>query len=261
MYHHVHPASPWGALESGPIGALFLFIMPSQPNSVAAFIDVGFLTAEGARTLQAPRRAVKPNAQGCVDWIRGHFADDLGSRFLRVYWYDGAFDPRDHRYESQRRYFDAIASTPGIQLRLGHLQEIKPRWQHALRKALDACGVDEDQFGQHFSMRPEVRQKGVDTRLTLDLVRLAQRRVYDTALLLAGDRDLAEPVRVAQDEGAFVTLAAPLRAGIANELRQLVDLHVKLDADDLRTMLDVRGEERHGPGAPTGARAGAGKGH
>lgn len=209
-------------------------------HSVAAFIDVGFLTAEGARTLQAPRRSVKPNAQGCVDWIRSHFAEDAGSRLLRVYWYDGAFDPRDDRYESQRRYFDAIASTPGIQLRLGHLQEVKPRWQHALRKALDACEVDKDQFGQHFSMRPEVRQKGVDTRLTLDLVRLAQRRVYDTALLLAGDRDLAEPVRVAQDEGAFVTLAAPLRAGIASELRQLVDLHLKLDADDLQAMLDVR---------------------
>jgi uncharacterized LabA/DUF88 family protein len=215
--------------------------MPTgQSYNVAAFIDVGFLTAEGARTLQTPRRAVKPNARGCVTWIRERLAaEGTGARLLRVYWYDGAFDPRDHRYESQRRYFDAIASTPGIQLRLGHLQEIRPRWQHALRKALEACGVDEDEFGRHFSMRPEVRQKGVDTRLTLDLVRLAQRRVYDTALLLAGDRDLAEPVRIAQDEGALVLSAAPERAGIANELRQLVDLHLELDTDDLRTMLDV----------------------
>lgn len=150
-----------------------------------------------------------------------------------------AFDPRDHRYESQRSYFDAIAFTPGVRLRLGHLQEVRPRWQHALKKALEACGVDEEEFGQHFSMRPELRQKGVDTRLTLDLVRLAQRRVYDTALLFAGDRDLAEPVRIAQDEGALVTLATPARAGIAGELRQLVDLHVELDASDLSTMLDV----------------------
>jgi len=29
-------------------------------HSVAAFIDVGFLTAEGARTLQVSRRSVKP---------------------------------------------------------------------------------------------------------------------------------------------------------------------------------------------------------
>ncbi len=93
--------------------------MPTGPfYNVAAFIDVGFLTAEGARTLQVPRRAVKPSARGCVDWIRGRFAaEGTGSRLLRVYWYDGAFDPRDRRYESQRRYFDAIASTPGIQLR------------------------------------------------------------------------------------------------------------------------------------------------
>lgn len=228
-------------MESGPIGALFLFVMPPGPfHSVAAFIDVGFLTAEGARTLKVPRRSVKPNAQGCVDWIRARCAEDAGSRLLRVYWYDGAFDPRDHRYESQRSYFDAIAFTPGIQLRLGHLQEVRPRWQHALEKALEACGVDEEEFGRHFSMRPELRQKGVDTRLTLDLVRLAQRRVYDTALLVAGDRDLAEPVRVAQDEGALVTLAAPARAGIAGELRQLVDLHLELDTEDLRAMLTVR---------------------
>jgi uncharacterized LabA/DUF88 family protein len=217
--------------------------MPTGPfYNVAAFIDVGFLTAEGARTLRVPRMSVKPNAQGCVDWIRGRFAEDGSSRLLRVYWYDGAFDPRDRRYESQRRYFDAIASVPGIQLRLGHLQEVQPRWQHALRKALEACGVDEAEFGKHFAMRPEVRQKGVDTRLTLDLVRLAQRRVYDTALLLAGDRDLAEPVRVAQDEGSLVSLAAPAQAGIANELRQLVDAHIPLDADDLRAMLTVRAD-------------------
>jgi len=67
-------------------------------------------------------------------------------------WYDGAFDPRDRRYESQRRYFDAIASTPGLQLRLGHLREVRPRWQYALRKALESCGVDEAEFGKHFSM-------------------------------------------------------------------------------------------------------------
>jgi uncharacterized LabA/DUF88 family protein len=130
-------------------------------------------------------------------------------------------------------------------LRLGHLQEVRPRWQYALRKALEACGVDEDEFGKHFSMRPEVRQKGVDTRLTLDLVRLAQRRVYDTALLLAGDRDLAEPVRVAQDDGVLVSLLAPERAGIANELRQLVDAHIFLEADDLRAMLTLADDDTY----------------
>jgi uncharacterized LabA/DUF88 family protein len=215
--------------------------MATGPSyDVVAFIDVGFLTAEGARTLKVSRRAVQPDAQGCVDRMRNLVEGaSASSRFLRLYWYDGAFDPRDQRYASQRRYFDAIASTPGIQLRLGHLQEIRPRWQHALERALEACGVDKEEFRKHFVMRPEIRQKGVDTRLTLDLVRLAQRRVYDTALLLAGDRDLAEPVRIAQDEGALVTLLTPSEAGIATELRQLVDGHVELQETDLRAMLRV----------------------
>jgi uncharacterized LabA/DUF88 family protein len=223
------------------LGPFSFVLMATGPSyDVAAFIDVGFLTAEGARTLNVPRRSVQPDARGCVEWVRSHVeSTSPSSRFLRLYWYDGAFDPRDQRYASQRRYFDAIASTPGIQLRLGHLQEIRPRWQHALEKALEACGVDKDEFGKHFVMRSEIRQKGVDTRLTLDLVRLAQRRVYDEALLVAGDRDLAEPVRIAQDEGALITLLTPARAGIATELRQLVDAHVELQATDLRAMLRV----------------------
>src|SRR5665811_1768526 len=85
--------SPLGGYGIGPNWGPFHFIMPTgRFHSVAAFIDVGFLTAEGARTLQVPRRSVKPNAQGCVDWIRSRF-EDTGSRLLRVYWYDGAFDP------------------------------------------------------------------------------------------------------------------------------------------------------------------------
>jgi uncharacterized LabA/DUF88 family protein len=57
------------------------------------------------------------------------------------------------------------------------------------------------QFEEHFQFRSELGQKGVDTRITLDLVRLAQHDVYETAILIAGDRGLAEPVRAAQDEG------------------------------------------------------------
>jgi len=207
---------------------------------VAAFIDVGFLKAEGARALGQRRNLVQLDAEACVTWVRSllPFGDDY--RLLRVYWYDGAFDALDDRHESQRRYFDAIASVPGIQLRLGHLQEIRPRWQHALQQALARCEVDQEEFEKHFSLRSEVRQKGVDTLLTLDLVRLAQRGVYDTAVLVAGDRDLAEPVRVAQDEGRTVLLYVPEGAGVATELRQLADDVSKISKTELAETLRVR---------------------
>ncbi|MGH8906868.1 MAG: NYN domain-containing protein [Egibacteraceae bacterium] len=53
---------------------------------------------------------------------------------------------------------------------------------------------------------PGRQQKGVDTLVTLDLVRLAQRNAYDTAILIAGDRDLAEAIRTAQDSGKASSL-------------------------------------------------------
>lgn len=161
----------------------------------------------------------------------------LPSELLRVYWYDGKFDERSRHYRDQRRLFDGIASVPGIQLRLGHVQVVKPKWEHALKQALAACGVDMAQFTRHFEFRTEATQKGVDTLMALDLVRLAQRRAYHTAVLITGDRDLAEAVRVAQDEGRRVVIAAPPKAHVATELRQLVDQYVEIVEASLQAML------------------------
>ena len=45
--------------------------------------------------------------------------------------------------------------------------------------------------------------------ITLDMVRLAGRSGYSTAVLVAGDRDLAEAVRAARDFGAQILVATP----------------------------------------------------
>lgn len=156
-----------------------------------------------------------------------------------MYWYDGAFAPGDPRHASQRKFFDAIEQTPGVQLRLGHIQELTPKWQYPIKAALKACGVSLATFEEHFQFRPEMGQKGVDTRVTLDLVRLAQQDAYDTAILVAGDRDLAEPVRAAQDEGKKVVVAAPSGGGLARELRFLADAVITINKSDLRAMFKV----------------------
>jgi uncharacterized LabA/DUF88 family protein len=189
--------------------------------SCVGFLDYGFLSAEGAKTLGLPRARVRPDAAACVHWFADLAAHlPSGSEpLLRVYWYDAAFDPRHARYPPQRRFFDALGATPGLQLRLGHLQEITPGWHHAVRQAVVAAGADLAAFERHFEFRPQLAQKGVDTLMALDLVRLAQRDVYATAIVVAGDRDLAEPVRVAQDEGRRVIVAVPRGAGFATELR------------------------------------------
>jgi uncharacterized LabA/DUF88 family protein len=111
-----------------------------------------------------------------------------------------------------------------------------------VKAAIKECGIALTEFEKHFRFQPILQQKGVDTRLVLDLVRLAQRGAYDVAVLVAGDRDLAEAVRAVQDEGRIVVLAHPgseKGSGVATELRHLADEIISISDADLRKMLKV----------------------
>lgn len=215
-----------------------------------AFVDIGFLKAAGAAAVGLRhRREVTVDGEGLVQWCRAP-AGRLpgGLEYLRAYWYDGAFDPQHMLYADQRVYLDAVSQTPGLALRLGHVQEHRPRWQGALDKALAASckelGIDHVAFRKQldgrFSVRADRQQKGVDAKIVLDMVRFAQDGVYDTAVLMTGDRDIAEAIRVVQDQGKRVVLAAPRQANVAREIRQLVDQHVELSAADISRMLSAR---------------------
>lgn len=125
-------------------------------------------------------------ASACVDWLRTILPSQTvgvaGLRFLRAYWYDGALEPQHANAFEQRRVFDGIAFTSGVQLRLGHLAErLTNRFQMPIERAMQSAaadlGIDAEAlvaaFNRHWTWRPERQQKGVDTLITLDLVRLA----------------------------------------------------------------------------------------
>jgi len=212
---------------------------------------VGFLRGEGAKAIGLRPPAIRPNAAAVVSWFRQLGAGMLsGETFLRAYWYDGAFDPSHRDYAGQRVFFDAIAQTPGIQLRLGHIAEHAPKLERPIRSALRntarALGLDPEhllkELENHWTFRPERQQKGVDTLIALDMVRLAGRAVCSTAVLVSGDRDLAEAVRAAQDFGVRVLVATPSRPSVARQVAQLADEVIDISPEDLRAMLPRRPE-------------------
>ncbi len=175
-------------------------------GNYAVLVDAGFLMAEGVRALGHERHRIAFDGAACVAWFSelpreprfNRLAPIVGEKaFLRAYWYDAAYDPNDRRYRAQRAQFDALAEVPGLYLRLGHLQEVRPGWQHRVRRAVQACGVSIGEFERHFEFRSELQQKGVDSLMTVDLVQLSRDRVVDTVLLVSGDRDLVEAVRIA----------------------------------------------------------------
>ena len=210
------------------------------------FIDAGYLRAEGARSLGARASSIRPNAEGISEWARRlQGLRAVNAQFLRSYWYDGSFDPSHPEYPGQRRFFNAIAQTQGIQLRLGHIAERRNRLRNPIRSAIRnsavALDIDPDtlleEFDKHWTFYPERHQKGVDTLIALDMVRLAGRSICGTMVLVAGDRDLAEVVRTVQDYGVRVVVASPNRASVAQELAYLADEIIGMSAQD---MLQVR---------------------
>ncbi len=230
-------------------------------GTYAGFVDVGFLRAEGARAIREHRNNVRPDAAAIVAWFRSIAGQLAGQSFLRAYWYDSAFDPAHQHYGGQRSFFDAIGMTPGIQLRLGHIAERPPRLEQPIRRALEntahGLGIEPEkllgEFDRNWKFRLEREQKGVDTLIALDMVRLAGRSIFSTAVLVAGDRDLAEAIRAVQDFGSRVLVATPYRASVAREVAQLADDVIDLYESDIRQMLTPRPPPSHSHGSQANA--------
>ncbi len=217
-------------------------------GTYAGFVDAGYLIAEGARSIGRKRPSVRPNALAVAQWFRGLNHRLLGDNFLRAYWYDGAFATSHREFARQRPYFDAIGYTPGIQLRLGHVAERRSRLEgpirNALRNTAQGIGVSVEQllaeFDRNWTFYPERQQKGVDTLITLDMVRLASRSAFENAIVISGDQDLAEVIRTVQDYGVGVLIATPNRESVASEVLQLADDVLDIGESEVLEMLTDR---------------------
>ena len=187
---------------------------------------VGFVDAGVLRSLR--KKYFRPKTRVFWEWFEGLSDTHLsGERPLRVYWYDAIHAPTHRAYPSQRRFFDALGEAHGVQLRLGHLLDVP-------------------------EVPGQMRQKGVDTLLTLDLVRLAGRADCSTAILVISDRDFVEAIRAAQDFGVRVLIATTNEHRIASELRQVVDGVIEIPRVVVKEMLPPPPEKgTGGKGVPS----------
>ena len=218
-------------------------------GTYAGFIDASFLRAEGAKAIGQSPKSVRPDASAVVSWFRSlRRQASADQTFLRAYWYDSAFDPSHPNYAGQRSFFDAIALTPGLQLRLGHIAEVPSPIEQPIRRALESTAIGLDlspsellaEFDRRWTFRPSRQQKGVDTLIALDMVRLAGRSVCATMVLVAGDRDFAEVIRTSQDFGIRVLVATPKRASVSREVAQLADDVIDISEAEIGRMLVPR---------------------
>ena len=136
----------------------------------AIFVDAGFLWASVGESLfdTSERSRLTCNYETMLSALIDHIDDDADRELLRVYWYDGAVNKVPT--PDQKR----VGLLPDTKLRLGRI----------------VAG----------------HQKGVDSLIVLDLLRLASSGRVDQIYLLSGDDDLSEGVREAQALGVRVLL-------------------------------------------------------
>ena len=136
----------------------------------ALFIDAGYLIAEGGSLCVGTksRARIQLDSGGLIDAMAHLLTKHCALPLLRTYWYDGAKDGIPTKDQLD------VAGLPNLKLRLGRLSN--------------------------------GHQKGVDSLIVIDLIRLARERGMATAYLLAGDEDLREGVAEAQSLGVRVVI-------------------------------------------------------
>lgn len=173
----------------------------------AIFIDAGYLCSQMVQILsqrQSRSRSdlnlTDPKAFMQFLVEKGQSAFP-GAQLLRIYWYDAI--KNDPTTEHRR-----LNEIPGVKLRLGHINN----------------------RGQ---------QKGVDTKIVIDLIELSSNKAISNAMIISGDNDIADAIERAQRYGIRVALlgldAPDLGIHHAQSLENiaLADTVIKLNSNDI----------------------------
>lgn len=173
----------------------------------AVFVDAGYLYAAGSALLNGgtakKRHELCLDCQRCVEDLEARCDIITGlDNLLRVYWYDSTFS----------------ASLSTDQLGLGHTDDVKLR------------------LG---TLNGQGQQKGVDSRIVMDLVELARKRAITDAVLVSGDEDLRIGVEIAQEYGVRVHLLLVEGSMVSHLLRREADTVRTLDVGEVGAFLGM----------------------
>lgn len=228
--------------------------------SYAILIDGGFVRSKlgsGRAPLDAAR------IESLIKWISSH--DPLrDARLHRVYFYDakplqvkvqkplggGLVDFSKSPLSSGNRALHAgLSDVPFVSIRMGELHfggwKVDRRALNQAGNAVNVSAAD---------LRPEVRQKGVDMRIGLDIAALTLKAHVKIIVLVTGDSDFVPAMKFARREGAQLLLFT-LGHGVYATMREHSDLLVpdlppSPPAQPARSTIQATAQPPAQPGAP-----------
>lgn len=126
-------------------------------------------------------------------------------KLIRAYFYIApvAREGNEEKYRAQQKFFSALDNISYLTKKLGRLEKRDNTWV----------------------------EKGVDVQLAVDMLSMAVKNLYDTAILVSGDGDFAGVVEAVKDLGKHVEVAYVSQS---YHLKSSCDKFILLNADFLK---------------------------
>src|SRR5471030_1683532 len=138
-------------------------------DRLVVLVDAGYLLSQAVKVLSAKKSRSRADlhlndAAGLVNMLISKARTELNNNeLLRVYWYDGLKGGLSAEHK-------AIIDVDDVQLRTG-------------------------------TINGQGQQKGVDSKIVIDLIELASNHAISDALVVTGDGDLAIGIELSQRRG------------------------------------------------------------
>lgn len=211
-------------------------------KKIAILVDGGFYKKRAKHIFG--EKTAQERADELVDYCLRHLKEHKSqnetvyNELYRIFYYDcqpsekNVYHPLLNRqinlknspgYTWNKDFFNALIQKRKVALRMGELLEssagynIKPDVVKKLcRGTINISNLTEDDFDL------DIKQKGVDMRIGLDISSLANKRLVDRIVLIAGDSDFVPAAKYARREGIDFILD-PLWQPIKSSLMEHID--------------------------------------
>ncbi len=203
----------------------------------AILVDGGFYRKQ-AKYLFGDKSA-KERAEELVKYCMRHIdKNDDGNGLYRIFYYDcrpsekTIYNPLTNKSVNLQKselfswmndFFKELTHKRKFALRMGELLESSAGYvlnSDALKKLCRKEITVDDLTQNDFHL--DIQQKGVDMRIGLDIASLAQKRLVDRIVLIAGDSDFVPAAKHARREGIDFVLD-PMWHTIKDSLNEHID--------------------------------------
>jgi uncharacterized LabA/DUF88 family protein len=131
--------------------------------------------------------------------------------FIRTYYYNAPVKQEQdrERHINQQKFFSNLYKTEYLTVRMGRLET------RIVKQLIEGKSYD----------IPTWVEKGVDTSIVVDMLSMAYKNIYDTAILVSGDGDFAGALEAIKELGKHAEVAY---TSYSYHLRQACDKYVLL---------------------------------